>query len=84
MNHCLGGPGPSDFDMIAAMERWVETKTPPKEIIAAKYANEYAGLLGLPPGDPVVSRPLCPYPQVALYKGQGSTDEAANFSCGLR
>jgi feruloyl esterase len=32
----------------------------------------------------VVSRPLCPYPQVALYKGQGSTDEAASFSCGLR
>jgi feruloyl esterase len=27
------------------------------------------------------TRPLCPHPQVAKYKGQGSTDEAQNFSC---
>ena len=29
------------------------------------------------------SRPLCPYPQVARYKGTGSIDEAASFSCKL-
>jgi len=27
------------------------------------------------------TRPLCPYPQVARYKGTGSVDEAANFAC---
>lgn len=81
MGHCLGGPGPSDFDALAALEQWVENKTAPKELIASKYANEYARLLGMPLGDPVVSRPLCPYPQIARYKGSGSTDEAVNFSC---
>ena len=29
------------------------------------------------------TRPLCPYPQVARYKGSGSTSEAANFTCAL-
>jgi feruloyl esterase len=32
-------------------------------------------------GAVVRTRPLCPYPQVARYKGQGSIDEAANFAC---
>jgi hypothetical protein len=27
------------------------------------------------------TRPLCPYPQVARYKGTGSIDDAASFSC---
>jgi len=27
------------------------------------------------------TRPLCPYPQVAKYKGTGGTDDAANFMC---
>jgi len=30
---------------------------------------------------PVRTRPLCPYPEVAKYKGSGSVDEAANFAC---
>jgi feruloyl esterase len=28
-----------------------------------------------------MSRPLCPYPQVAVYKGTGSIHDAASFSC---
>ena len=28
-----------------------------------------------------MTRPLCPYPQVAQYKGTGSTNDAANFVC---
>jgi hypothetical protein len=27
------------------------------------------------------SRPLCPYPQHTHYKGQGDTQDAANFNC---
>jgi feruloyl esterase len=27
------------------------------------------------------TRPLCPYPQVAKYKGSGSSNDAANFVC---
>jgi hypothetical protein len=28
-----------------------------------------------------MTRPLCPYPQVAQYKGTGSTNDAGNFVC---
>jgi hypothetical protein len=28
------------------------------------------------------TRPVCPYPQVAIYKGSGDTNDAANFKCG--
>jgi feruloyl esterase len=43
--------------------------------VATKYKgdNPHAGVL--------MTRPLCPYPQVARYKGSGSTDEAQSFTC---
>jgi hypothetical protein len=28
-----------------------------------------------------MTRPLCPYPQVAVYEGSGSTKDAGNFAC---
>jgi carboxylesterase type B len=84
MAHCLGGPGPNDFDLMPKLEAWVERGEPPKEIIASKYAIEYARILGIPPGEPLRTRPLCPYPQVAKWNGEGSTDEAENFSCAVR
>ncbi len=84
MAHCLGGPGPNDFDMLAKLENWVENGEAPKEVIASKYAVDYARMLGFPPGEPLRSRPLCPYPQTAKYKGTGSIDDASNFSCAAR
>ncbi len=71
MGHCSGGEGPDDFDPLAAMERWVEHGDAPAQIVAS---HRSAGRIDR-------TRPLCPYPQVARYKGQGSIDEAANFSC---
>jgi tannase/feruloyl esterase len=77
MNHCGGGDGPFDFDSIAALEQWVEKGKVPDRIVAAHF----------PPGPrtakPDRTRPLCPYPQVAEYRGSGSTDDAANFSCSV-
>jgi feruloyl esterase len=70
MNHCGGGDGTSVFDMVAAVDKWVATKTPPTAIPASKAD-----------GTVVRTRPLCAYPTVATYKGTGSTDEAANFVC---
>jgi feruloyl esterase len=32
-------------------------------------------------GTVIRTRPLCPYPLVAKYKGIGSTDDAASFVC---
>jgi feruloyl esterase len=71
MGHCAGGPGPNTFDALGALERWVEQGKAPDEIIASHNAG----------GRVDRTRPLCPHPQVAKYKGTGSTDVAANFVC---
>lgn len=72
MNHCGGGEGATTFDMLSALTQWVEQKKAPDQIIATKAAAN---------GQPERSHPLCPYPEVAVYKGSGSPDDAANFSC---
>jgi feruloyl esterase len=71
MSHCGGGDGPNTFDMVSALEQWVEKKSAPTQIVASRIRD----------GKVDRTRPLCPYPQVATYKGTGSTDEAANFVC---
>ena len=71
MGHCGGGDGPNEFDMVTALEQWREKGKAPAEIIASKLAD----------GSVTRTRPLCPYPQVAKYKGTGSIDQAANFAC---
>jgi feruloyl esterase len=71
MSHCGGGEGTSTFDIVNALEQWVEEKKAPDRILASRYHN----------GKVDRTRPLCPYPQVAVYKGTGSTDDAANFTC---
>jgi Tannase and feruloyl esterase len=71
MAHCGGGEGPNDFDELAALEQWVENGKAP-DMIPASHARD---------GKVDRTRPLCPYPQVASYKGSGSIDEAANFVC---
>ncbi len=84
MEHCGGGAGPNMFgqqgvakrdaehDIDAALEAWVEQGSAPDRIVAAKLDQK---------GATVRTRPLCPFPQVAKWKGTGSTDEAANFGC---
>jgi feruloyl esterase len=64
-------PGTSRFDALTALEQWVERNQPPEQIPAAHVTN----------GKVDRTRPLCPYPQEAKYKGSGSTDVAANFAC---
>jgi feruloyl esterase len=71
MAHCNGGEGPNTFDKIGTLDRWVEEGKAPASITAS---HSTAGKVDR-------TRPLCPYPQMAVYKGSGSIDEAANFSC---
>ncbi|HEU4616859.1 MAG TPA: tannase/feruloyl esterase family alpha/beta hydrolase [Gammaproteobacteria bacterium] len=71
MAHCAGGVGPDQVDSVTAMIDWVEKGTAPDSLVARKIVD----------GQVTRSRPLCPYPQVARYKGEGSIDEAANFAC---
>jgi feruloyl esterase len=71
MAHCGGGIGPDRNDAVTAMIDWVEKGKAPESIVASRVVNNQV----------VRTRPLCPYPQVARYKGQGSIDDAANFQC---
>jgi feruloyl esterase len=71
MTHCSGGIGPDRFDAMTALINWVEKGKAPDSLRAARVVE----------GKEVRTRPLCPYPQVARYSGQGSIDDAANFSC---
>jgi len=71
MGHCAGGDGTSTFSMIDAISAWVEQGKAPDRIEASRVRA----------GKTDRTRPLCPYPQVAVYNGSGSTDESANFTC---
>jgi feruloyl esterase len=71
MIECNGGPGTDTFDMLGAMRGWVERGQAPADLPASRV--EY--------GKVVRTRPLCPYPLVATYRGKGSTDDAKNFAC---
>ena len=71
MGHCSGGEGPDTFDMVAALEGWVEGGAPPSRVLASRIVDAKV----------VRTRPLCPFPQVAHYSGTGSLDDAANFAC---
>jgi Tannase and feruloyl esterase len=73
IEHCRGGPGPSTFDMLSALDEWVDKGVAPDRIIASHETN----------GTVDRTRPLCPYPMEAQYKGTGSTDDAENFVCAL-
>jgi feruloyl esterase len=71
MFHCSGGPGVSTFDALTPLVEWVERGVAPQSIVGSRLVD----------GKVVRTRPLCPYPHVAAYKGTGSIDDAASFSC---
>ncbi|NML32465.1 tannase/feruloyl esterase family alpha/beta hydrolase [Paraburkholderia antibiotica] len=82
MNHCSGGPSTDQFDMLTPMIAWVEQGTAPDSVIASARDASSAS-----PNSDVPSswgagrtRPLCPYPKVARYKG-GDIDSASSFAC---
>ncbi|HEY6292677.1 MAG TPA: tannase/feruloyl esterase family alpha/beta hydrolase [Terriglobia bacterium] len=88
MQHCADGPGPASFgedgrpvpddpehNAYAALEHWVETGAAPSRIVATKFVD------GSPAKGVQMTRPLCPYPQVAKYRGTGDPNQAANFVC---
>jgi feruloyl esterase len=71
MGHCTGGPGPYSVDWLGALEKWVEQGIAPDRLVGSHLTN---GVVDL-------TRPLCPYPQEAVYIGHGSVYDAANFEC---
>ena len=69
------GPGfppiDSDYDLLAALDRWVDRGLAPDVMIASHITN---GVLDR-------TRPICAYPQIARYNGKGDKNAARNFSC---
>ena len=74
MGHCRGGDGTDTFDPVAALDVWVTTGKAPDQIPASHLTK----------GVVDKTRPLCPYPEVAKYKGTGDTNSAANFTCAAQ
>jgi hypothetical protein len=85
MQHCGGGPGPEDFgealdatsvdpqhNIRVTLENWVEKGTAPSSFVVSKAASA---------NSPEITRPLCPYPQSAKYKGTGDPNRAEHFVC---
>jgi len=88
VQHCSGGPGPdltsaldapgprdAQHNVVTALETWVEHGTAPSAIVATKYVSDD------PAKGAKLTRPICPYPQSARYKGSGDTNDASNYSC---
>jgi feruloyl esterase len=86
--HCGFGPGPHAFgnlgprgpadaehDTLLALERWVEEGVAPNSIIATKYVSDD------PKKGVQMTRPLCPHPQTAQWKGSGDTNDHRSFEC---
>ena len=88
MGHCSGGPGPASFgndgsqgdnpadadhDLLIALDRWVIKGVAPDKLIGSGTTG------GTTPAK--ITRPLCPYPKVAHYKGQGDSNAADSFEC---
>jgi feruloyl esterase len=71
MAHCTGGPGAFSFDPLDVLDKWVDQGKIPESIVAAHLEK----------GKPTMTRPLCPYPKVAKWKGSGDANDAANWSC---
>jgi len=85
MQHCGGGPGPENFgealdatstdpqrNIRITLENWVEKGTAPSSFVVSKAAGG---------NSPEITRPLCPYPQSAKYKGTGDPNKVENFTC---
>jgi feruloyl esterase len=73
MAHCGGGIGTDQFDAQAVIEDWVERGIAPDRIEATRVED----------GEVTRSRPLCPYPQLARYRGNGNSDRSGSFVCAL-
>jgi feruloyl esterase len=90
MQHCAEGPGATEFgqgmgprgdaghDVFTALESWVEKANAPGVLTTAKREGEGAER------KTVMTRPLCPYPQVAKYDGKGDVAKAGSFACAAR
>ena len=78
MAHCRLGPGPNSFDMLGALDAWVEHGAAPDGIVATKYVHDK-------PADGIArTMPLCKFPEAARYDGAGGVNDARSWHCDAR
>ena len=73
VGHCRGGVGPDQADFLGALENWRETGIAPARLTASRTRG----------GSVDMTRPLCPYPEIAKWSGAGDTNDAESFVCEL-
>jgi Tannase and feruloyl esterase len=73
MGHGPGTAGPDNynFDSLAILEQWKQTGKAPETLIVSHFKD----------GMEVGKRLVCQYPQVAMYKGSGNTEDPTSYSC---
>ena len=76
VGHCYGGTGPDQVDLLAAMDRWVESGTAPSRQSLVHEKRDAAGKV-------LASRPLCRYPAYAKHDGKGAPEDAKSFACAM-
>lgn len=72
VDHCGGGAGPSWVNFLTEIDNWAETGKAPDEIVAYWLDAQ---------GQPAGGRPVCAFPDVAKYDGQGDPRNPTSFSC---
>jgi hypothetical protein len=92
MQHCAGGPGPTDIgqggasfnpamddathNITTALEQWVEKGIAPEQVIGTGGAQATGSEKGA-----TFSEPVCAYPKAAHYRGSGDAANAASYAC---
>ena len=71
VGHCAGGVGPDRADFLGALDVWVENGQAPERIVASRTRDAETDM----------TRPLCPYPEVAVWDGEGDPNDAQSFRC---
>ncbi len=74
MFHCAGGRGITRIDAFPDLVAWVETGAAPDRLVGERVDRN---------GEVLMTRPVCPYPEVARYVGSGDVDDATSFECRL-
>lgn len=87
MLHCSGGPGPWQADYVDPIVQWTEQGIAPERIVAS-HPGEAVALPHLNPSRPpepsrAFTRPLCVYPKLGLYRGEGDPDDESSFRCAV-
>jgi feruloyl esterase len=73
MGHGVGTTGAENFnvDTLGLIETWKKTGKAPDHLVMSHYKN----------GVEVGKRLVCPYPEIARFKGSGSGEDPGSFEC---